>query len=303
MQSAAVQSYHELFASTQGAPLYAAPWWLDATCGRDGWDAVIVTDTPGHPTAGLPYHHTRIRGIPALITPPFTQWVAPLLSQGQERSHILSLLSALPRAAILDLCLKADTDLHLVESGLPLALKYSYVVPVAASTDQLRAGYSEGLRRNLRQAEKIYSTAESADIPGFLSLCQQSYAQQKIRPPHWLNTVVPAVFEGLQTHQCGNLVMAFSQDKPIAGILTARDQTTSYYLAGGRTGDEQGASAHALLLDQAIRAAHDQGTAFDFEGSMHPGIANFFQSFGAIPISYWHLRKFRGAGRLWSLFH
>ncbi len=287
----------------QQPPLYVAPWWLDATCGPGGWDAAIIQDTHGNPVAGLPYHLTRIRGLPALITPPFTQWVTPVSSSDSPGNYIPSLLSALPQVPILDLCLKPDTHLDLVESVIPATLKYSYIIPGTLSGEQLRSGYSEGLRRNLNKAEKLYSIESTTDINSFLTLCRQSYAQQKMSPPPWLSRVVPEVYKGLLTHQCGDLMMAYSEGRPIAGILTARDHHTSYYLAGGRTGDEQGASAHALLLDHAVRAALERGTAFDFEGSMHPGIANFFQSFGALPASYWRFRKFRGLGKLWSVFH
>jgi hypothetical protein len=287
----------------QQAPLYAEPWWLDSTCGTGGWDAVICRDAKGNATTALPYHHTKIRGIDALITPPFTQWVSPIPPADTAEGHIRSLLSALPETPILDLCIKPGPDLHLEESIFPVALKYSFIVPVAASPEVLRSGYSEGLRRNLRQAEKLYSVRESGDIHEFLTLCHRSYQQQHIKAPFWLERVVPDVYAGLQAHHCGRLMMAYVQDKPIAGVLIAWDQATSYYLAGGRTGDEQGASAHALLLDHAVLAAHERGTAFDFEGSMHPGIANFFQSFGGIPAPYWHLRKFKGIGKVWSLFH
>jgi len=97
--------------------------------------------------------------------------------------------------------------------------------------------------------------------------------------------------------------LAIHQGVAIAGILTGWDSKTSYYLAGGRNGDDQGASAHALLLDHVIHEAQTRGLAFDFEGSMNPGIANFFQSFGAKPESYLQIRKFRGMGKLWSLLH
>lgn len=303
VQSVSLHSYHELFAAMQQPPLYVAPWWLDATCGPGGWDAAILQDTHGNPVAGLPYHLTRIRGLQALITPPFTQWVTPVSSSIDLGNYIPSLLSSLPRVPILDLCLKPDTSLDLAESVIPAALKYSYIIPGTTRADQLRTGYSEGLRRNLNKAEKLHSIAASSDINGFLALCRQSHAQQKISPPQWLHAVIPEVYKGLMTYQCGHLMMAYAEGKAIAGILTAWDQHTSYYLAGGRTGDEHGASAHALLLDHAVHAALDRGNAFDFEGSMHPGIANFFQSFGALPASYWRFRKFKGLGRVWSLFH
>lgn len=303
MESSAVRAYHTLFASIKEPLLYTAPWWLDATCGQEGWNAIIRWDRDGLPLAALPYQHTRIRGLSAVVTPPFTQWIS-LLGGGEAHVQLsLALLAALPKSSILDLSLRPDTTLRIPESVYPITLKYSFVIAPAVNPEDYRKGYNEGLRRNIRQAEKQYIVEDSKDIAVFLSLCRQSYDQQKMKPPPWLDIVVPRVHAALASHQCGMLTLATSNGKTIAGVLTAWDHSTSYYLTGGRTSDEQGASAHALLLDHAIRASHDRGTVFDFEGSMHPGIANFFQSFGAVPAAYWHIRKYRGVGKLWSLLN
>lgn len=301
MESSPVSAYHTLFATIKEPLLYTAPWWLDATCGHGGWDAIVRRDSDGLPLAALPYQHTRIRGLKALVTPPFTQWIS-LLGGGEPHVQLsLSLLAEFPKSPILDLSLRPDTTLRIPESVFPITLKYSFVIAPALHHEDHRKGYNEGLRRNIRQAEKQYTVGTSMDIAVFLSLCRQSYEQQKMKPPPWLDIVVPRVHSALISHHCGILTLASSDGKTIAGVLTAWDHSTSYYLAGGRTADEQGASAHALLLDHAIQASHDRGTVFDFEGSMHPGIANFFQSFGAVPSAYWHIRKYRGAGKLWSL--
>lgn len=302
MQSVAVRSYHSLFEAAEKPQLYAAPWWLDATCGEQGWDAVIRNREDGRAIAALPYHQTRIRGLSAVITPPLTQWVSLLSSASDPEISHHSLLTALPKTAILDLSIKPDTELLYQDNSLPVNLKYSFIIPGMESMDLVRNRYNEGLKRNLRQAEKNYTVKESEDIAGFISLCEHTYLQRQMKPPHWLNKIVPDVYQQLIKHQCGNITIASVQDKVIAGVLTAWDQHSGYYLAGGRTADDQGASAHALLLDNAVQAAQSRGIAFDFEGSMHPGIANFFQSFGGVPVSYWQVRKYRGLGRLWALF-
>jgi hypothetical protein len=303
VESSAVSAYHTLFASVREPLLYTAPWWLDATCGHEGWDAVIRRDNDGLPLAALPYHRTSIRGLSAVVTPPFTQWIS-LLGGGEPNVELsLALMAELPKSSILDLSLRPDTTLRIPESVFPITLRYSFIIAPSANQEDHRKGYNEGLRRNIRQAEKQYTVETSKDIAVFLALCRQSYEQQKMKPPPWLDIVVPRVHSALTSYQCGTLTLASSNGKTIAGVLTAWDHSTSYYLAGGRTADEQGASAHALLLDHAIRASYDRGTVFDFEGSMHPGIANFFQSFGAVPSAYWHIRKYRGAGKWWSLLH
>lgn len=297
MEPKKLESYLDLYHAAARPALYSAPWWLDATCGGGGWDTVFQYDDAGSMIAALPYGHTRIRGLSAVITPPFTQWVSALQKNAEQQPDLPYLLSKLPRASIMDLSIKPDGSQPLITT----ALKYSYIIPTDVHPDQIRSGYNEGLRRNIRQAEKEYLINSSDDIKVFLSLCQQSYSAQKLNPPKWLDRVVPDIFKELISRKCGNLTIAGWKGKPIAGILTAWDQDTCYYLAGGRTSDNEGASAHALLLDQAIHSARVRGLSFDFEGSMHPGIANFFQSFGAIPMAYWNMRRYHGLGRLWAL--
>lgn len=266
-------------------------------------EAVIRKNNDNSVIAALAYHKTKIRGLSAVITPPLTQWVSLISSSSEPGVTHQSLLPDLPKCAILDLSIKPDTELLYQNTNLPVVLKYSFIIPGLESMDVVRGRYNEGLKRNLRQAEKNYILQESDDVAGFLSLCEQTYLQRKMKPPHWLNTVVPDVYQQLIKHQCGRITIAMVQDKVIASVMTAWDSHSAYYLAGGRMGDDQGASAHALLLDHAVQEAQTNGIAFDFEGSMHPGIANFFQSFGGIPVSYWQLRKYTGIGKLWGLFH
>jgi hypothetical protein len=302
MRSASLQAYHHLFDSLEKPLLYTSPWWLDATCGSDGWDAVIHHNAD-LPFAGLAYSTTSIRGLSSIITPPLTQWVAIIAGEKVSPAIFEDLLSKIPAVSIFDLTLKTAEGLHMQDNRFPVDLKYSYVLPYSEEGIEIRNSYNEGLRRNLRQSENVYAIDSSEDVPIFLELCRRSYQQQKMNPPPWLEIVLPRVFNGLVSNHCGTLLLATFQGKIIAGILTAWDEHFTYYLAGGRADGDHGASAHALLLDHAITLAQRRHTSFDFEGSMHPGIANFFQSFGANPTPYWHLKKYRGLGKLWAALH
>jgi hypothetical protein len=301
MEPVSIRSYQALLDSTKEPLLYSAPWWLDATCGAGGWDVLVSYNNDRTPVAALPYQRSRIRGLSAITTPPLTQWVSLLPVKGNTDQPGQVNLSSLPKASILDLTLRPDDRINLQEASFSPSLKYSFIIPRTTDFGQVRSGYNEGLRRNLRQAEKLHAVEESDNLAGFLNLCHQTYHDRHMKPPPWFDQVIPEVYTQLIARQCGSLTLAYAQGKIIAGVLIAWDQHTSYYLAGGKVADDHGTAAHALLLDHAIRDACVRGTDFDFEGSMHPGIANFFQSFGAVPVSYWHFRKYSGAGRLWSV--
>jgi len=299
----AVSQYNEYYETCLNPPLYSAPWWLDATCGKDGWDVFTFQNEYGQFVAVIPYCNTRIRGLRAVINPPLTQWL-PILGETESIPHLLdAFIQSCFVYPILDVAVKPHTHVNAEELPFQYKIRYSYILRNTGNNFQARSGYNEGLKRNLREAEKLYTIQSSYDISTFLALCHSSFHQQKIKAPSWLDRIVPALFHSLHKNNRGQIDLAYLDNKPVAGILTAFDHSTSYYLTGGKGDMEQGASAHALLLDHAIEKAMEKGLDFDFEGSMQPGIANFFQSFGAVPEPYWHIRKFRGAGKLWSLFH
>ena len=44
-------------------------------------------------------------------------------------------------------------------------------------------------------------------------------------------------------------------------------------------------------MDEAIRFASEKGLAFDFEGSMIPGVANHYAQFGSTPCYFYEVEK------------
>ena len=302
VESESSRTYRTLLQAVQKPPLYAMPWWLDAVCGAKGWHAAIQYDEKQRALGMLPFYQTRIHGLSAITTPPFTQFLPLISLQSDTILSLDDLLSRLPSTQILNITAQEGLAGQQAVTSRQISVRYSYMISGETSISQVRSRYNEGLKRNLRAANDTYGIAESEDIGLFLELYKASLRQQGSAPPPWADQVIRSVYTALIRHQSGQLTMVYHQQQPIAGVLIGWDRNTSYYLAGGKVGGDHGASAHALLLDGAIAYAMEGGRSFDFEGSMHPGIANFFQSFGASPIPYWHIRQSRGFGKLLSLF-
>lgn len=293
------QEYHTLYELTQNAPLYSAPWWLDATCGKDGWR--VLSDPAS--TTMLPVWSTKIKGMQALINPPFTQWLPFLFLKYDQAVALNDMFLHEASYSILDISFLPDERIQPIQPTVDARMKYSYQIPYTEDLASVRKQYNEGLRRNLKEAQTLFTIDTSGDIEKIVSLTVQSYLLKGNKAPWWIESITPKVIDALQINQCGYILEAKKDSTVVASILIGWDQSTVYYLAGGRSTSELAASAHALLLDHAIGIAHQHQKTFDFEGSMHPGIANFFQSFGARPKSFWQVRHFRGAGKIWSLFH
>ncbi len=295
--------YERLFDQEESPVLYASPWWLDATCGRDGWDAYVSMDHESKPVFVIPYCKTKIKGMNACINPPMTQWLPVLRSNSPEKISIPDFINSLRSYSILDLSFRPEANILYPGHVLTVHFKYSYIIPSSVPRESIKLNYNDSLKRNLKISEQQYTIKESDDIKTFLKLCESTFQLRNMPSPPWLRTIATDVYHALKKHHKGKLEFAMREGEPIAGILTGWDQKTSYYLLAGRTGDDRGASAHSILLNNSIMEANDARRSFDFEGSMHSGIAHFFHSFGAAPVAYWQIRQYKGAGKLWSLFH
>lgn len=295
--------YEQAFQNEAEPSLYGFPWWLDATCGSAGWNVYEVSDETDKPSVLIPYCHAKIKGMNAFINPPMSQWLPILKTDAYARISLVDFIESLKAYSILDMSFRPEKNMLYPGEELPVHFKYSYLISPLQTKETIRSKYNDGLRRNLKLAEDNYTIEESDDIRTFLMFCTNTYHQRKIKSPKWLHTTAPEVIKALKKHQMGKLEFALENGKPVAGILTGWDKQTSYYLMAGRSGEEIGVSAHSLLLDNAVMEANEAGRTFDFEGSMHAGIANFFHSFGAAPQAYWQIKRFKGAGKLWALFH
>ena len=298
MQASLRQEYESLFRTLPGAPLYAAPWYLDAVC-PDQWDVYVQSAANGK--IMIPYQRTHISRMVSVITPPLCQYLPVLKSDPSLGLSMQEFIQSAGSFSILDVSFASDDVAVDEATRIPSRIKYSYAISSQDYT-QARSRYNEGLRRNLKEAEGTYTVREINDVALLISLSKSSYQQRGIKYPQWIEHITPSVVRALHENVQGKVLAAFLDQKPVAAILLGWDNATSYYLMGGRLPGEGAASAHALLLDAAIRESLSAGREFDFEGSMHPGIANFFQSFGAHPVAYHHIKQLKGIGRLWGLF-
>ena len=91
--------------------LYAHPWWLDATCGSDGWSVYEVLNGTEQPAALIPYCETKIKGMTAFINPPMSQWMPILKPDADARISLVDFIESLKAYSILDMSFLPEKNL------------------------------------------------------------------------------------------------------------------------------------------------------------------------------------------------
>jgi hypothetical protein len=300
------EQYREFCTGRDDIHLFMQPYWLDIVCGPAHWDAVLSKDHDGSIRGAWAFQYGTRLGFKWLRLPvatPFTGiWMGvpedlPLQKQVSTRHEIMTdLLAQMPHHAILELKLHwSVTDwLPMYWHGYRQETRYTFRFP-EVNADEIYEHFSKSFQRNLRAAERHY-TITDCSAEELHPLIETVFAMRDTTSPLSFSTLQGIMQTLSARHQC-KAYAAHDDDGIQAAILTVWDESTTYYLLGGRrqTDSKYGAN---LLLWQALQDTANRNQAFDFEGSMIEGVNKFFQSFGAPMTPYFYIYHYSGLARL-----
>lgn len=251
----------------------------------DDWDGLVV----GGYEAVLPLPTRRRFGID-YVYPPRFMGPNPVYCMPGIAPPVMDLILAAGKAFLFsDLQVAAPTkDVH-----IPHAVRKNHLLPLDMTYDELRSGYNATCRNLLSQAirdgitvvkggdtdEAVRRSARDgmmagcsrSDLDRFRMLCRERTAE-------------------------GSCLMASAMDSEgdtlSMGIFFITGRRIHYMASWtGEAGRKTGASR--LVIDSVVREFAGSGRVLDFVGSDIPGIASFFEGFGAKAVDYVLIRQNR----------
>lgn len=292
-------------------PLCFQPFWLDALCGAGHWDACVAIDKGGAVTGVLPYYRRRRWGVLTLAMPPLTAYGGPWLiypdhmekrhSRYTFEKHVCeTLIDQLPRAALYrqNFHPQVQNWYAFYLRGFQQTTRYTYCLEPAGDLDACYRAFKSSVRTNLKkmarsmlvrradaQAEQVFDRYCSAlRRKGLSAPCgPEPFArlhhalQQRGQSACWMAT------DRASGHLQAGLYLVY--DRKCASILLSTVADTGI----------NHCALHGLIWE-AIQFAAQKNLTLDFEGSMDPGVAHLFRSFGAAMLPYFSVWK---AGNKW----
>lgn len=228
--------------------------------------------------------------------PPFTQQNGPVVNfattEGNcriaesAREHIIFHLAHLPKMSLIDIKLsfRQQDLLPYLWEKYNFKPYYTYIIPPSKKETWI-AHLTKPHRRNLKlslQTLKTNSDLICSDLT--ISETYNVFAEtanhgsfripSRDRMEKWWQHLKDRDSIRVYGYLDSNLGL-------IAVTLMVWDQHHAYYLLGGILNKVRaGTKANFALFDRMIRDAHDMGLAFDFEGSVLPGVERFFRGWG-----------------------
>lgn len=267
----------------------SSPAWLGAL--PRGSVTIAVCERLPH-SGFLPVAIGRRKGVPMVSNPPLMPWVEIVGgSVGEKRSAVIGDLNAvggeiarrLARCGVVRLRLQrtSPTWLGFHWAGYFANARISYVLegPVDDAWSAMKGKTRTAIRSSTRAGLTIRAVATS-ELDAMAALVGD-HAREKgfayaLGPEALRSFFAETLRAGVAT-----ATGAFDADGTLVGAaFFADDDRTRTYLIGAQ--DERGAKANAMpgLLWDAVEGTLDGGRAFDFEGSMLPGVEDFVRTFG-----------------------
>jgi len=297
------RAYELLCEQENSIPLFAQPWWLDATAGPDKWDVALV-EKGGLILATLPYLQHRRGGFRVLTQPYLTLALGPWLRSSdaklprriaQQKELLQALIAQLPPFDHFQQKWHYDQTnwLPFRWSGFQQTTSYSYVLTDLSDLQATWNGFQENIRKEIRKASGRARLCVRDDRPleALLHLQHLTFGRQGKTLPYPVE-LLHAIDQVCAPRGQRRLFIAEDeQGRPHAGVYIVWDQNSAYYLLGGGDPALRTSGAASLCMWEAIRHAATVTRRFDFCGSMVEPIEHFVRAFGGQQCPYFSVSK------------
>lgn len=194
-----------------------------------------------------------------------------------------------------------DEEKYLIEAikrgykkaGSNFAPGTSILIDIAPTIDKVFHNFTEAKQRAVRRGEKNDLVIKiTTDPTGFIWLKKKSL-WEKMTFPFWIKNEVNGYAKAFGKD--AEFMMAYHDEKPVAGIFHLYSNQTAYYWMAAATKGGKKLFAPTLLVWEAIKRAKEKGcTVYDFVGiydTRYPnkdwlGFTKFKEGFGGKEVIY-----------------
>lgn len=286
------------------------PWYLNTILGKDTWTSTKVNDNYQNLQGILSFQQKRRYGLKIITPPALCPRLGPVLfypnklsTNAEKQSFAWKVLTKLAEqlpyfdyARIL-WPYQMQYGRPWQALGWSQSVRYSYVLNLQKTEEELWRDVRAHQQRNIRKAAKKLIIAESTDTASHWGLYRKTLlARPGVALP---DRVVKGIDHLVKEDYPGRLFYASDNTGQVhASLFVIHDQKSAIYLLPYSDPQLRQSGAAPYLIWHAIRWAKEVGMKyFDFEGSHLSGVETFFRSFGAEAWPYYEFEK----GRKWIL--
>ena len=282
-------------------PIFSQPWYLDAVCGEDGWNILLVKR--GNEVAvSMPIQDYKKYGFRMPRMPLHVKYWGPYFSkkfrsEKQQQKLMGELISQLPAFDYFEQYFHPS-----IINGLPfhwekfdVSVRYTFRIDLDQDLQKIYNGISSNYRNNkIAKAQQLVKIIERPSVEDFFEVQKKTFLRQQIGSPFSLD-FFKRYDTILSKQQARKMFFAIDKNDQIhAAVYLIWDEHTVYLHLAGNDPELSKSGAGILLIWHSIQFAKNvlRKKVFDFEGSMIEPITKVRKEFGAIQTPYLKISKY-----------
>ncbi len=275
-----VTKYNTCIQQSVNTRIYAYSWYLDVVA--DCWDVLVLNDYE----AVMPLPWRKKVFLKYIYPPAWTQQLGVFSKLEIETSLLKEFIAKIPKKFV-----KVTVQFN---SGnevdfLPVTKLENYVLELKKSTEELTNKFNTNRKRVLSKGIKLgYKIDKSVAASEFLKFYQLEHSYS-VTPNNM--SVLKKIITTLDNNV--NIWGIRKEHKLIAGLVWLKDDNRLTYLLPEATHFAKKQGLPTLLIFELINDYSESNLILDFEGSMLPGVSNFYKSFGALKEAYSYVSFFK----------
>jgi len=257
---------------------YAYSWYLDiVTMGK--WDAIVIDNYQ----AVFPVPVKSFLLYKKVYQPFFVQQLGLFVRQEKYFSMLQDCVQLLQEK-------QKNIYLHLnTANELPGAKKrLTHLLSLHEEYALIAAEYGTAVKKNLKlSAKQLITISNAINVTSFVTFIKRYVGDKAKELKEKDFQTLEQLIEICMKKDKGFLCCAKNTSgEVLSAVFFLHAKHSLIYLVAGSSQQGRKLQAMTLLLDNVIRQFAHTHTILDFEGSMIPGIAHFYKSFGGKEITF-----------------
>jgi len=282
-ESIDIKKYNICIGQSKNTRIYAFSWYLDLVA--DNWDALILDDYKA--VMPLPWRSKYF--IKYIYTPCWAQQLGVFSSCKISEELIHKFIEKIPKK-FKKITINFNTDNQIL--GKNTLERANYILPLNKPYQELFREYKYVRRRGKKLLDKskivITNTSNYKEIISLFKSQKQLEVNLKISDYDKLESLLAFL---KQLKKVDIIVAKNPKKELLGGAFFIKDNKRITYLFSSISQEGRNEQVMTYVIDNLIEKYANSNLILDFEGSMIPGIAFFFRSFGAKKEFYYHWSK------------
>ena len=286
------KSLYQSFFSKNKLPIYFAPQWLNAVCGKNSWDVILEINGDNIIQGALVFKKSKSLGLSFVTMPQLTPYSGIWINYPKglqvhskisfEKKITEALIQKLPSFSFYyqQFHPRVKNWLPFMWSKFSQRTSYTYRIEDLSNLDNIYRDFKGSVRTDIKKAADSLVVKEIENYSEFKQFLVVCFKKQNKENPYALETF-DEIDKFLKSTNQRKIFGAYnSKNELVASNYIIYDQRCAYYFASAYDVSHGSKAPVSLLIWKAIQALSNQVSVFDFEGSIIPGIEHFIRGFG-----------------------